>query len=38
MKWDKTVFRNTYDTVIKVIETSQYVYVLTACPTKRLQK
>lgn len=34
MKWDKTVFRNTYDTVIKVIETSQYVYVLHCLPDK----
>lgn len=34
MKWDKAVFRNTYDTVIKVIETSQYVYVLHCLPDK----
>ncbi len=32
MKWDKTVFRNTYDTVIKLIEATPGIYVLHCRP------
>ena len=32
MKWDKVVFRNTYDTVIKLIETIPSVNVLHCLP------
>lgn len=34
MKWDNTVFRNTYDTVIKLIETAPYIYALHCLPDK----
>ena len=34
MRWDKTVFRNTYDTVIKLIEVQPYNYVLHCLPDR----
>lgn len=34
MRWDKTIFRNAYDTVIKLIETSPYNYALHCLPDK----
>lgn len=34
MKWDTTVFRNTYDTVIKLIETSPHNYILHCLPNE----
>lgn len=34
MRWDKTVFRNTYDTVIALIEASPRCYVLHCLPNQ----
>lgn len=34
MKWDKTIFRNTYDTIIKLIECSDSNYILHCRPDK----
>lgn len=34
MKWDKVVFRNTYNAVIRLIEAAQYIYALHCLPNK----
>ena len=38
MKWDKKIYRNTYDTVIRLIETSPYNYILHCLPDEEAAK
>ena len=34
MKWDKTVYRNTYDTIIELVTVSPYNYILHCLPDR----